>query len=154
MSLLDICNVTMQTEMCSSRQQTCAKSLSPVWFFVTLQTGAHQVLLAIGFSRQEYWSGLPFPFPGDLPEPGIEPSSLASPTLAGRDSLPLSHLGSPHNTYWTSKTKKEQTNLREITGSVPDQHNKVDIARELDEFFGFPVHLKVIYTLYHSLVSV
>ena len=83
MSLLDICNVTMQTEMCSSRQQTCAKSLSPVWFFVTLQTGAHQVLLAIGFSRQEYWSGLPFPFPGDLPEPGIEPTFLTSPALAG-----------------------------------------------------------------------
>ena len=37
----------------------------------------------MGFSRQEYWSGLPFPTPGDLPNPGIEPMSLASPTLAG-----------------------------------------------------------------------
>ena len=37
----------------------------------------------MGFSRQEYWSGLPYPPPGDLPEPGIEPTSLASPTLAG-----------------------------------------------------------------------
>jgi len=35
------------------------------------------------FSSQEYWSGLPFPIPGDLPDPGIEPASLASPTLAG-----------------------------------------------------------------------
>ena len=35
------------------------------------------------FSRQEYWSGLPFPSPGDLPSPGIEPESLVSPTLAG-----------------------------------------------------------------------
>ena len=35
------------------------------------------------FSRQEYWSGLPFPLPGDLPDPGIEPESLASPALAG-----------------------------------------------------------------------
>ena len=36
------------------------------------------------FSRQEYWNGLPFPTPGDLPNPGIEPADLASPTLAGR----------------------------------------------------------------------
>ena len=44
----------------------------------------------MGFSRQEYWSGLPFPSPGDLPEPGIQ---LTSPALQ-EDSLPLSHLGS------------------------------------------------------------
>ena len=44
-------------------------------------TVAHQVPLSMGFSRQEYWSGLPSPPPGDLPDPGIEP---ASPTLAGR----------------------------------------------------------------------
>ena len=50
---------------------------------VTPQTIAHQASLSRGFSRQEYWSGLPFPSPGDLPDPGIEPTSLASPTLAG-----------------------------------------------------------------------
>ena len=38
---------------------------------------AHQVPLSMGFSRQEYWSGLPFPSPGDLPDPGIEPESPA-----------------------------------------------------------------------------
>jgi len=38
----------------------------------------------MGFSRQEYWSGLPFPSPGNLPDPGIEPLSLESPALAGR----------------------------------------------------------------------
>ena len=43
-----------------------------------------QVPLSMGFSKQEYWSGLPFPTPGDLPHPGIEHKSLASPTLAGR----------------------------------------------------------------------
>ena len=37
----------------------------------------------MGFSQHEYWSGLPFPTPGDLPDPGIEPSPLASPALAG-----------------------------------------------------------------------
>ena len=40
--------------------------------------------LSIGLSQQEYWSGLPFPFPGDLPDPGIEPTSPASPALIGR----------------------------------------------------------------------
>ena len=45
---------------------------------------AHQAPLSIGFSRQEYWSELPFPSPGDLPNLGIEPKSLASPALAGR----------------------------------------------------------------------
>ena len=47
-------------------------------------TVARQALVSrLGFSRQEYWGGLPFPPPGDLPNPGIEPTSLASPALAG-----------------------------------------------------------------------
>ena len=46
-----------------------------VQFFVTPWTVAHQAPLSMGFSKQEYWSGLPFPSPGDLPDPGIEPSS-------------------------------------------------------------------------------
>ena len=58
-----------------------AQSLSCVQLFVTPWTVACQTPLSIGFSRQEYWSGLPFPSPGDLPNPGIEP---ASPILAGR----------------------------------------------------------------------
>ena len=49
----------------------------------TSWTVALQAPLSIGFSRQEYWSGLPFPTPGHLPDPGIEPSSLVSPVLAG-----------------------------------------------------------------------
>ena len=44
---------------------------------------AFQAPLCVGFSRQEYWSGLPFPPPGDLPDPGTEPTSPASPALAG-----------------------------------------------------------------------
>jgi len=47
-----------------------------------------------GISRQAYWSGLPFPIPGDLPNLGIKPISLESPALQA-DSLPLIHLGSP-----------------------------------------------------------
>ena len=45
---------------------------------------AHQVLLSMGFSRQEYWSGLPFPPPGHRPDPGIKPSSLVSHKPASR----------------------------------------------------------------------
>ena len=56
---------------------------SCVRFFVTPWTVAHQAPLSMGFSRQEYWSGLSCSPPADLPNPGIEPESLASPTLAG-----------------------------------------------------------------------
>ena len=52
--------------------------------FVSLWTVAHQAPLSMGFSRQEYWNGLPCPPPGALPDPGIEPTSLMSPALAGR----------------------------------------------------------------------
>jgi len=57
---------------------------SCVWLFVTPWTIAHQTPQFMGLCSQEYWSGLPFPSPGDLPDPGIEPVSLTSPTLAGR----------------------------------------------------------------------
>ena len=53
------------------------KLLSRVWLLVTPWTVAHQASPSMGFSRQEYWSGLPFPSPGDLPNPGIEPRSPA-----------------------------------------------------------------------------
>ena len=51
------------------------KLLSHVQLFVTPWTAACQAPLSMGFSKQEYWSGLPFPSPGDLPDPGIEPGS-------------------------------------------------------------------------------
>ena len=53
------------------------KLLSRVRLFVIPWTVVHQASLSMGFSRQEYWSGLPFPSPGDLPDPGIEPRSPA-----------------------------------------------------------------------------
>ena len=55
--------------------------LSHVRLFATLGTVACRALLSMEFSRQEYWSGLPFLMPGDLPDPGIEPTSLVSPAL-------------------------------------------------------------------------
>ena len=60
------------------------KSLSCVRLLATPWTAAYQAPLSMGFSRQEDWSGLPFPSPGILPPPGIEPASLTSPALANR----------------------------------------------------------------------
>ena len=62
----------------------CTQSLSHVLLFVIPRAVIHQVPLSIGFSRQEYWSGLLFPLPGDLPYPGIELVSIVSPALVGR----------------------------------------------------------------------
>ena len=61
--------------------QICAQLLSCVQLLATIWTVAHQVLPSVGFQRQEYWSGLLFPTPGDLPNPGTEPGSSA---LEGR----------------------------------------------------------------------
>ena len=57
---------------------------SCVQLFVMPWTVGSQAPLSLGFSRQEYWDGLPFPSPGDLPDPGTEPVSLTCPALAGR----------------------------------------------------------------------
>ena len=57
----------------------CVLSVSD---FATPRNVAHQAPLSMGFPRQEYWSGLPFPSPGDLPNPEIEPTSLEPPALA------------------------------------------------------------------------
>ena len=61
----------------------CAKSLQCCPIFATQWTVACQDPLSMGFSRQEYWSGLPCPSPGDLLHPGIKPVCPASPVLAG-----------------------------------------------------------------------
>ena len=79
-------------------------SFSRVWLFAILWTAAHQTSLSMDFSRQEYWSGLPRPSPGDLPDPGIKPSSLMSPALAGR-------------CFTTSATWEAQSALSLITGN-------------------------------------
>ena len=61
-----------------------------------------QALLSTGFSRQEYWSGLPCPFPGGLPDPGIKPVSLTSPALAGRLFITI--------TIWEALVKADHIN--------------------------------------------
>ena len=73
-------------------------SFSRVQVSVTPQTVAHQAPLSLGFPRQDYWIGLPFPSQGDLPHPGIEP---ASPTLAGGFFTPEPR-GKPQPVFGTS----------------------------------------------------
>ena len=72
--------------------------------FATPWIIAHQVPLLMGFSRQEYWSGLPHPTPGDFPYPGVEPTS---PALQ-EDSAALSHQGSPQCNLGTLKKERKQ----------------------------------------------
>ena len=66
-----------------------------VQLFLTMWTANCQVPLSMGFSRQQHWGGLLFPSPGDLPNPGIKPTSLVSPVLAG-DCLRLGSPGKPN----------------------------------------------------------
>ena len=79
----------------------CAQLLNHVQPFATPWTVAHQAPLSLGFSRQEYWSGLPFLTSGDLPDPGIEPTSFGSPALAA-GSLSLEPSGKFHKKYTLS----------------------------------------------------
>ena len=76
----------------------CVFSRSVVSIFATLWTVAHQAPLSLRFPRQEYWSGLPFPSPGDLPDPGIEPAFPVSPALQA-DSFPAE----PSDWVWPAK---------------------------------------------------
>ena len=90
-------SIYIHFQNCSKSPQTiytacvCAQLLNCVWLFVIQWTVAHQALLSMGFSRQEYWNELPVSPSGDLPDPGIKPKSPALQV----DSLPLSHQGSP-----------------------------------------------------------
>ena len=89
------------------------KSLSRVWLFATPWTVAHQAPLSMGFSRQEYWSQLPFPSPGDLPDPGIKPRS---PTWQA-DSLPSEPTREALKVYELSQLSTLCCKLRQETVS-------------------------------------
>ena len=66
----------------------------------------------MGFSRQEYWNGFPFPTPGDLPDPGIEPATLVSPALAGK--------------FFTTSTTWEVLNVGNIEDSLLNMTSKAE----------------------------
>ena len=84
------------------------------WPFVTPWTVPCQGPLLMGFPRQEYWSGLPFPFPGDFPEPGIKPVSLRWQA----SSLPLSHLGNLWGGLLHCKRTTCFSNLHKSSGNM------------------------------------
>ena len=67
-----------------TRVHACLLSFSCIQLFATIWTLAHQASLSVRFSREEYWSGLPCPPPGNLPYPGTESASLISPALTGK----------------------------------------------------------------------
>ena len=106
------------------------------------QTVAHQPPLSIGFSRQEYWTGLPFPPLEDLPDPGIEPTSLVSSALAGRffsssasweakvDYKSMSRISiyCLHLTLFNSKLIKGVEHLREYRELATQSGNKYYIS--------------------------
>ena len=85
-----------------SAQIIVVELLNHVWLFVTPWIVTHQAPLSIEFSRQEYWSGLSFPSPGDLSDPGIKLWSAA----LHANSLPLSHQGSPNTNHIWDKILK------------------------------------------------
>ena len=90
---------------------------SHVQLFAALWTAARQAPLSMGFSTQEYWSGLPYPLPGPLPEPGIEPGSPA----VQADSLSLSHRGSPMDLTTLSPCSAPCGTCFVIVGSLEKQ---------------------------------
>ena len=83
------------------------KSLSRVRLFATPWTVTYQAPLSMGFSRQEYWSGLPFPSPGDLPDPGVEPGSPALQANALNSEPP----GKPYVGVFICKKNSGEKNL-------------------------------------------
>ena len=96
----------------------CAQLLSCVHLFTIPWTVAHQAPLPMGFPRQEYWSGLLFPPPGDLSNPGIKPMSSAPPALAG-GYFTTEPPGKPNNHYMVHQTRRDvSNNLFEKTGGT------------------------------------
>ena len=88
---------------------------SCVQLHATLQTGAHQTPLSMGFSRREYWNLLPCPPPGDLPDPGVKPASLRSPVLAGGLYHQRHQESTINQVYFNFKKKKPAWNFCKVS---------------------------------------
>ena len=128
---LTACPQAFLGTVCGLVHRSSLSGFSCVWLFVIPWTIAHQAPPSMELSRQEYWSGLPFPTPGDLPDPGIEPKSPVASALAGGffppeppgkpidgQCWPLS--GSPsrelHWPLWGSHTA---SSMRSTVGAIP-----------------------------------
>ena len=95
------------------------QSLSRVWLFATPRTVANQAPLSMGFSRQECWSGLPFPSPGDLPDPGIEPQSPALQADALLSEPPGKSWAPKNWCFWTVVLEKTLESPLDCKGIHP-----------------------------------
>ena len=98
-------------------------------------TVAHQVPLFMGFSSQEYWSGLPYPSPGDLPDPGIKPTPLMSPELEA-GSLALAPLWKPQIVRFSLVAQSCLTLCDPMNRSTPG----LPVHHQLPEFTQTLVH--------------
>ena len=102
-----------------------------VWLFPTPGTVAHQASLSMGFSNQEYWSGLPYPSPGDLPTQGSNPPSLMSPALADMfftTSAPWEDPLNVDGTKWLTYSKQAVVELMMYSRSRHQFINLLDIV--------------------------
>ena len=143
-------NHSANTYWLGACMQSC---FSLVWLFATLWTIACQASLSMGFCRQDYWSGLPCPPPGDLPDPGIEPTSLTSPALA-RGFFTASTTWQAHwlgtRPYW--KCWREQPENTYICNILKDELLEMELlglwTRAFKNFLNI---VKLMYKVYYSL---
>ena len=108
----------------AKKRKVKVKSLSHVRLFSTLWTITYQAPPSMGFSRQEYWSGLPFPSPGDLPNPRIEPGSPALQADA-LTSEPAKSEGCQGRASLVVQWLRFRTFSAEGEGSIPGQGAKI-----------------------------
>ena len=108
----------------------CVQLLSHVLLFATPWTVACQASLSMEFSRQEYWSGLPFPSPGDLPGPGVEPTFLAPCALTGRFSTSESP-GKPGKSYHVTQQSHSLWIPKRIENICPQRNLYINIHRSI-----------------------
>ena len=133
--------------MCVCAVLSC---FSWVQFFVILWTVAHQAPLSEGFSRQEYWSGLPCPPPWDLPNPGIELTSLMSPALAdGFLATSATWESQDDPVYQLTLYKRASCAFRFLSNLISK------CLASVSRLFNQPVAIisKLIFCLYFSLIS-
>ena len=105
--------VILKSDLKAPRSSVSIQSHCRVPLFVTLWAIANQAPLLMRFSKQEYWSGLPCPSPGDLLNPGIEPGFPVSPALQA-DSSPSEPLGKPYQLRTISNFKCEFKDLQAL----------------------------------------
>ena len=131
------CHYFKNTCMCACFHFSCVR------LFVTPWPVSRQAPLSVGFSRQEYWSRLPCPPLGDLPDPGMEPASLTSPALAGCFFfLPLVPL---ENSNFFKVISNLQKNLQVLgwPNSSFEFFHKLLLWEDLSELFGQPIIMSV-----------